>query len=404
MNQRASAPIGILDEHPDWSDRLVAELTRRRLPWERIDHSNHAFDPRDHSPAYSVVVNRTSPSSHTRAHAGVLFYAEPLLTHYESLGVPVVNPVAAYRFEKSKALQLGLFERLGVRYPRAVVVNHRDQVRKALDRVRFPLVVKPNVGGSGAGIVRFAAREELEIESMMRTVAGVGQIHDLHVWTLTSGKYAMSGDVVVVAAPGDRILPELHALLHERFDIDHTTIQLESEPLVQIAARKSPSVFSSSPQRTVDHGEQQQKRGPLMHWPGREATRSPGVASARRPWLVLMLILTILVPSQAMAEPRLIDLPVRERLLPRDQRVIRVQQGDDVTLRWTTNHELKVHLHGYDIEKTLKPGETATMTFHARAAGRFPITVHSTDAGPASAAPGREGKEAVLGYLEVQPR
>jgi len=141
-----------------------------------------------------------------------------------------------------------------------------------------------------------------------------------------------------------------------------------------------------------------------MHWPGREATRSSGVAAGRRLGLVLMLILTILIPGRASTEPRIIDLPVRERLLPRDQRIIRVQQGDDITLRWTTNHELKVHLHGYDIEKTLKPGETATMTFHARAAGRFPITVHSTDAGPASAAPGREGKEAVLGYLEVQPR
>ena len=65
--------------------------------------------------------------------------------------------------------------------------------------------------------------------------------------------------------------------------------------------------------------------------------------------LVLVLILTILVPSRATTEPRLIDLPVRERLLPRDQRTIRVQLGDDVTLRWTTNHELTVHLHGYDI-------------------------------------------------------
>ena len=44
---------------------------------------------------------------------------------------------------------------------RALVVNHRDQVLKAPDRVRFPLVVKPNVGGSGAGIVRFATREDL---------------------------------------------------------------------------------------------------------------------------------------------------------------------------------------------------------------------------------------------------
>ena len=155
-------PIGILDEHPDWSRRLTSELTRRGLPWERIDHSCHAFDPRDRQPTYSVIVNRTSPSSHTRGHGSVLFYAEPLLAHYEALGTPVINPVAAYRFEKSKALQLGLLERLGVRYPRAVVVNHRDQVLKALDRLHFPLVVKPNVGGSGAGIARFATREALE--------------------------------------------------------------------------------------------------------------------------------------------------------------------------------------------------------------------------------------------------
>ena len=161
MSQALKAPIGILDEHPEWSARLAAELTQRGLPWEKIDHSSHAFDPRDRQPAYSVIVNRTSPSSHTRGHKAVLFYAEALLAHAESLGIAVINPVTAYRFEKSKALQLGLFERLGVRYPRALVVNHRDQVLKALDRVRFPLVVKPNVGGSGAGIARFTTREDL---------------------------------------------------------------------------------------------------------------------------------------------------------------------------------------------------------------------------------------------------
>src|SRR5215510_3300510 len=156
-----SAPIGILDEHPDWSARLILELTRRGLPWEKIDHSSHAFDSRVRRPPYSVIVNRSSPSSHTRGHASVLFYTEAFLAHVESLGIPVINPVAAYRFEKSKALQLGLFEQLGVRYPRALVVNHREQVLKALDEVRFPLVIKPNVGGSGAGIVRFTTREEL---------------------------------------------------------------------------------------------------------------------------------------------------------------------------------------------------------------------------------------------------
>lgn len=157
-----SAPIGILDEHPEWSGRLIAELESRRLPYEKIDHSNHAFDPRERTARYSVIVNRTSPSSHTRGHGSVLFYAEAVLAHYEALGVPVVNPVAAYRFEKSKALQVGLFERFGLRYPRAVVLNHPEQIPKLADRVRFPVVFKPNVGGSGAGIVRFDSRAELQ--------------------------------------------------------------------------------------------------------------------------------------------------------------------------------------------------------------------------------------------------
>jgi glutathione synthase/RimK-type ligase-like ATP-grasp enzyme len=162
MARGLSGPIGILDEHPEWSRRLLDELDRRGLPWEKIDHSSHAFDPRERRARHSVIVNRTSPSSHTRGHRGVLFYAEALLAHYESLGIPVVNPVAAYRFEKSKALQLGLFERAGARYPRSLVVNHPIQALAALDTLRLPVVVKPNVGGSGAGIVRVDSKAELE--------------------------------------------------------------------------------------------------------------------------------------------------------------------------------------------------------------------------------------------------
>ncbi len=162
MSVRLPAPIGILDEHPEWSARLIAELEHRRLSYEKIDHSSHGFDPRDRTRRYSVVVNRTSPSSHRRGHGGVLFYAEALLAHWESLGVPVINPVAAYRFEKSKALQIGLFERLGINYPRTVVVNHRDQVLKASGELSFPILVKPNIGGSGALIERFDTRGDLE--------------------------------------------------------------------------------------------------------------------------------------------------------------------------------------------------------------------------------------------------
>jgi cobalt-zinc-cadmium efflux system protein len=74
-----------------------------------------------------------------------------------------------------------------------------------------------------------------EIEASMATMPGVRAVHDLHIWTLTSGKDAMSSHVVVDdLTVGDRMLRDLHKLLHERFGIEHTTLQLELEPLVQI--------------------------------------------------------------------------------------------------------------------------------------------------------------------------
>ncbi len=70
-----------------------------------------------------------------------------------------------------------------------------------------------------------------EIERAMCTVDGVRRVHDLHVWTLTSGRDAMSAHVVVDdLSATDRLLDRLHALLHAQFGIDHTTIQVETEP------------------------------------------------------------------------------------------------------------------------------------------------------------------------------
>jgi cobalt-zinc-cadmium efflux system protein len=79
-----------------------------------------------------------------------------------------------------------------------------------------------------------------EIEDALRGAASVRRVHDLHVWTLTSGREAMSAHVVVEAGVAtDKILEDLHVILHTRFGIDHTTIQIETEPspLLQITPR-----------------------------------------------------------------------------------------------------------------------------------------------------------------------
>lgn len=70
-----------------------------------------------------------------------------------------------------------------------------------------------------------------ELERAIRAVPGVVNVHDLHVWTLTSGYYAMSAHVDVRdGADGPILLRALAELAEQRFEIEHTTFQLEPQP------------------------------------------------------------------------------------------------------------------------------------------------------------------------------
>jgi hypothetical protein len=153
-------PIGILYEHPEWFELLFSELDRRGLPFSKLPADALLYDPAA-PPALDLVVNRMSPSSHRRGHGNGIFLVRDYLRHLEENRVPVVNGSAAYAVEISKAWQLDLFRRCGVGYPRAIVVNHASRVLEAARALTFPIVFKPNVGGSGAGIVRFDSLDQL---------------------------------------------------------------------------------------------------------------------------------------------------------------------------------------------------------------------------------------------------
>ena len=66
-------------------------------------------------------------------------------------------------------------------------------------------------------------------------VDGVGSVHDLHVWTLTSGVLAMSCHVVAGndAFSRTELLTRVNDVARERFHIDHTTIQIEERNIPQ---------------------------------------------------------------------------------------------------------------------------------------------------------------------------
>ena len=154
-------PIAIYHEHPDWLRPLFSELERRGIAFERIDAAAHLFDPSETTAPWSLVFNRASPSAYLRNHAQTTFHTLHWLRHLEGIGVPVVNGAQAYGYELSKATQLDLLRDLGLPFPKARVINHPSRAVEAANGFRFPVLVKANIGGSGAGIVRYDSAEAL---------------------------------------------------------------------------------------------------------------------------------------------------------------------------------------------------------------------------------------------------
>jgi Carbamoyl-phosphate synthase L chain, ATP binding domain len=148
------ATIAVYYEHPAWFERLFAELEGRGLPYERVLATEHVLDPG--RPAENLLVfNRMSASAYTRDHGDAIAYSLDVLTDLELRGIPVINGSRAYGFEISKARQLSLLASLGLQFPATRVIHRADQAAEAARDLRFPIVFKPNIGGRGAGVVRF---------------------------------------------------------------------------------------------------------------------------------------------------------------------------------------------------------------------------------------------------------
>ena len=92
-------------------------------------------------------------------------------------------------------------------------------------------------------------------------------------------------------------------------------------------------------------------------------------------------------PSAGESRERTYDLAISGGTMSPEE--ISVDEGDLVNLRITSDAPLEFHLHGYDLEEDVEPGEPAELSFEAATTGRFEIEDHDT--------------ESVLGALLVQP-
>ena len=154
-------PIAIFHEHPDWFRPLFAELDRRAsrtCDWMLLRTTTI---PSERTVPYSLVFNRASPSAYLRGHRQSTFYTLQWLRYLDRVGVGVVNGASAYEMDITKALQIEAFESLGLPYPVTRLANSAEAVLEAARGLRYPVLVKANIGGSGAGIERFENRSAL---------------------------------------------------------------------------------------------------------------------------------------------------------------------------------------------------------------------------------------------------
>ncbi|MFZ0489153.1 MAG: cation diffusion facilitator family transporter [Salegentibacter sp.] len=86
----------------------------------------------------------------------------------------------------------------------------RDSVKLALDAVPEDIDLK-------------------EVNSFLKSIKGVEEVHDLHVWAMSTTETALTAHLVVPEGQSDKFLYNIREELHDKFEITHTTLQIEND-------------------------------------------------------------------------------------------------------------------------------------------------------------------------------
>ena len=156
----AVADIVVLFEHPEWQKPLFAALEARGVPYRAFDLKQGAFDP-DSVPDARLYFNQASPSAYLRGNTRAVPLALSLIRALETAGATVLNGSRAFLLELSKSAQAALFAKLGIAHPRSLVFNDPQTALRLWPDDRWPALLKPEQGGSGARMFLLQSPDEL---------------------------------------------------------------------------------------------------------------------------------------------------------------------------------------------------------------------------------------------------
>lgn len=152
--------LAVVYEHPEWFEPLFAALDRHGVSYVKVPLAGHGFDPAGSPAPARVVFSRVAMSSFLRDPEHPIFYAQSLFDHWQGQGTRVVN-ASALTIDTSKARQMSLIARLGLKGPATRVAHRQADIPAAAEGLRFPVLVKADIGGAGAGITRYESPESL---------------------------------------------------------------------------------------------------------------------------------------------------------------------------------------------------------------------------------------------------
>jgi len=155
------ADLALLYEHPEWQKPLFQALDRRGIRYVPVDLKKAAFSDAD-APLAPLYFNQASPSAYVRGNTRAVPYALAYMRALQIRGVRVLNGAEAFALEISKTAQATLLRQLGVPAPRVWTFNDLDAIRARAHEVPFPVLLKPEQGGSGARIVLVESLAHLE--------------------------------------------------------------------------------------------------------------------------------------------------------------------------------------------------------------------------------------------------
>jgi glutathione synthase/RimK-type ligase-like ATP-grasp enzyme len=153
--------LAVLFEHPEWQKPLFAALERRGIRYVALDLKRAAFSDAD-APLAPLYFNQASPSAYVRGNTRAVPYALSYMRALQIRGVRVLNGADAFALELSKTAQAALLRQLGIPAPRVWTFNDLEALRARAHEIAFPVLLKPEQGGSGARIMLVESLSHLE--------------------------------------------------------------------------------------------------------------------------------------------------------------------------------------------------------------------------------------------------